>query len=219
MRGNKAGVTERVYFQQEPTVQGTAGFCSIGWRAWSIINLSFFTQLFIKLQFFCSRVWLKDQRVCNSVMVKDLFCYELYLKQYSQDLCLQKIWKANRILAFLNCHRGQKDKISFGTGDGIYAVTVHKGRCKWALWAFRESEAIAVTLRNMNLYPTCFQVTPWFEKKNTWKYYQFLMSAVVQKAGCVNWECGTFEAFREGVNCFWCSLLLSRGKSYHIFDF
>lgn len=74
---------------------------------------------------------------------------------------------------------------------------------------FRESKAVAISVRDTNLYPTCLEVTLWFENKNTWKCYQFLMSKVIQKAGCVNWESGTFVAFRERVNCFWCSLFFS----------
>ena len=83
---------------------------------------------------------------------------------------------------------------------------------KITLLGIRESEAIAVTLRDTDLYLICLRATPWSESKNTWKYYQFLMSKVVQTAGCVNWECGTFGAFRKRVNCFWCSLILSLGE-------
>lgn len=41
----------------------------------------------------------------------------------------------------------------------IYSLNPEKKRCKLQSWAFRESEEIAVTLRDTDLYPTCLEVT------------------------------------------------------------
>lgn len=96
--------------------------------------------------------------------------------------------------------------------ENLFCASWWGKRCKLLSWAFRKSEVVAVTLRDTDLYPTCLEVTPWFKNKNTWKYHQFLKSKVVQKAGCVNCECGAFGALRERVNCFWCRLFISRGE-------
>lgn len=61
-------------------------------------------------------------------------------------------------------------------GDENPFCSSREERCKLPSWAFRESEAIAVTLRDMNLCPTCLDVALWSGNKNTWKYYRFLMS-------------------------------------------
>ena len=117
-------------------------------------------------------VWWKDWSLEHRVRAKELFCDRSRNLKGIDKIYVWRKHEKQRDLSFLPIVAvDRKIKLHLEWEMKIYSLHPEKKRCKLQSWAFRESEEIAVTLRDTDLYPTCLEVTSWFENKNAGKYH------------------------------------------------